>query len=119
MHYKRFNLINQLVIHTYHDCINTVVSFRLTIGVENPPNDIVGVINEVAQDEGELDQEEEEVERVNPVPEEGIYMNLVHASTMVQVDKLEAYIKERDTIRDGFVPEYNVRPGCSLLVYCK
>ncbi|KAI0218038.1 hypothetical protein LSAT2_030224 [Lamellibrachia satsuma] len=84
------------------------------VGVENPPNDIVGVINEVAQDEGELDQEEEEVERVNPVPEEGVYMNLVHASTMVQVDKLEAYIKERNTIRDGFVPEYNKLPRTDM-----
>ena len=92
-----------------------MVSFGLTVGIEYSPNDIVGVVNEagpqVAQAERELDQEEEEVERVNPVPEEGIYMNLVHASTMVQVDKLEAYIKERDTIRDGFVPEYNVNPG--------
>ncbi|KAI0221423.1 hypothetical protein LSAT2_027240 [Lamellibrachia satsuma] len=88
------------------------------LGDENPPNDIVGVVNQAgpqgAQAEGELDQEEEEVERVNPVPEEGIYMNLVHASTMVQVDKLEAYIKERNTIRDGFVPEYNKLPRTDM-----
>ena len=61
-----------------------------------------------AFDEQEGEQDVEPLAPVVPVPDKGIYQNLVHASTLVKVDKLEGYIKERDTITDGFVPEYNV-----------
>ena len=72
--------------------------------------------NEAAFEEEPQEQDgEQDVEplsEVVPVPDKGIYQNLVHASTLVSVDKLEAYIKERDTITDGFVPEYNVSHCC-------
>ena len=60
----------------------------------------------------EQDEDEDSADdRVKTVPDEAIYQNLVHVSTVVQVDELEAYIKERDSISDGFVPEYNVSWG--------
>ena len=67
------------------------------------------------EEEQEMDVEQQEEEVLAPVvsvPDKGVYQNLVHASTLVSVNKLEAYIKERDNITDGFVPEYNVSHCC-------
>ena len=69
--------------------------------------------NEEVRDEvrAVVEQDEDEdsaYERANTVPDEAIYQNLVDVGTVVLVDELEAYIKERDNISDGFVPEYNV-----------
>ena len=54
------------------------------------------------------DDEDSAYERAKAVPDEAICQNLVHVSTVVQVDELESYINERDSISDGFDPEYNV-----------
>ena len=61
------------------------------------------------------EDEDSAYEIVNTVPDEAIYQNLVDVGTVVQVDELEAYIKERDIISDGFVPEYNV--SCVRLIF--
>ena len=81
----------------------------LIVAFENPPDVRVVADNEEVQAAVDQDEDEDSVdERVKVVPDEAIYQNLVHVSTGVKVDELEAYIKERDSISDGFVPEYNV-----------
>ena len=53
------------------------------------------------------------------VPEkenEVVYDNIGGHDTKVQVDELEAYIKERDTRRGGFEPEFGVSGGVGLFV---
>ena len=75
--------------------------------------------NEEVRDEvrAVVEQDEDEdssYERAKTVPDEAIYQNLVDVGTVVQVDELEAYIKQRDIISDGFVTEYNV--SCVRLI---
>ena len=86
---------------------------RVLVAFGNPPDVRVVADNEEVRDEVravvEQDEDEDSAdERVKAVPDEAIYQNLVDVGTVVQVDELEAYIKQRDIISDGFVPEYNV-----------